>query len=141
MKNIINSLSYKLYGKPFYSLSKFNIVKHGIDNVKNKNSGSVVTYKLYNNVFNNQQIGECKTNLLTGEINNIEIVHEYRGLGLGKELLKLVCKDRIKHFNNNILWCTTHYNNSFFNKLDNSTWRHNISFHRCGNGYQFKLKL
>lgn len=72
-----------------------------------------------------------------GQVGIIYLEPEYRGNGLGKEIVEMARQERINKYNASDLWCVTPETHPFWKNYKNSSWHDPVDKSVRGHGYRF----
>jgi len=136
IRKFINGYVYELTGSQFYKLSDFTCSFE-----KKLNTGR--SYEKVNHIYkyydeNNTEIGYLHFHPESGQIGIIRLDEEYRGIGLGTQMIKIV-EDARKPFGNNLWVVSTPYH-PFWEKQYKATWKDPANYRVTGSGFAFKIK-
>jgi hypothetical protein len=135
-RKIRDNIYSTLFDRKYWSLSDFKIKKIYKYDDWNLVKNGEIEYYLYNSDI---CIGYFNLRLKTGQIGIAVIDKEYRGYGVGLDLVKKLSKDKNEYNGNTELFAVTSENHPFWKKLPNSKYKTPADNSISGGGYRFNL--
>lgn len=122
----------KFYG-PKYSIKDFTKTLKVSDDTWNNIPNGDLEYRFYKD---NKEVGLISFRRGTGQIGVMYLNEEYRGWGIGKDILRLAKKD----IDTDRVWCVTIENHGFWKSRKDSVWKDPAHSSVTGSGYSFLIE-
>lgn len=131
-----NNIYYKVFNEKYWTLKDFNIEKKITNDEWNRVKDGEIHYNLINN---KKHVGHFRVRLKTGQVGIAHLDKEYRGYGIGYQMIKLITNDKINFDGKSELFAVTDKGHYFWKKLPNSVYKLPADDSITGGGYRFDV--